>query len=96
MLAAKVGERERAGAEEAFWRMAGQEMCASLEVMWVEEVMWADGGFESQEWQARMEQKFGFEIEVITRSDCAQGFELLPKRWVVERSFGWMNYTTAA
>ena len=38
-----------------------------------------------------MEQQFGFEIEVIKGSEDAVGFELLPKRWVVERSFGWMN-----
>jgi transposase len=29
-------------------------------------------------------------IEVIKRSDTAKGFVLLPRRWVVERTFGWM------
>ncbi len=66
--------------------MAGQEMCASLELVL------ADGGFEGQAWQEKIYQKFGLEIEVIKRSDDAQGFELLPQRWIVERSFGWMNY----
>ena len=32
-----------------------------------------------------------FTIEIITRSDTAQGFEVLPRRWVVERTFGWMT-----
>ena len=32
-----------------------------------------------------------FTIEIIKRSDTAQGFEVLPRRWVVERSFGWMT-----
>ena len=77
---------ERAGAEEVFWQMMGKEMCHS-----VEEIR-ADGGFEGEEWQERMYQQFGLEVEVIKRSDDAQGFELLPQRWVVERSFGWMNY----
>lgn len=77
---------ERAGAEEAFWRLAGQEVCAALEVVW------ADAGFEGQVWQERIEQKFGFSIEIVKRCDGMAGFEVLPKRWIVERSFGWMNY----
>lgn len=77
---------ERAGAEEAFWRLAGQEICAALETVW------ADAGFEGQAWQERIEQKFGFAIEIVKRCDGTPGFEVLPKRWIVERSFGWMNY----
>lgn len=30
-------------------------------------------------------------VEVVKRSDTTQGFVPLPKRWVVERSFGWLN-----
>ena len=77
---------ERAGAEETFWRLVGRQMCASLELMW------ADGGFAGREWEQKMERQFGFEIEIVKRSDEAEGFEVLPVRWVVERSFGWMNY----
>lgn len=32
-----------------------------------------------------------FTVEIIRRSDTAQGFEALPRRWVVERTFGWMT-----
>ena len=84
VLPAKVPER--AGAEQVFWEMAGQPLCANLSVIL------ADGGFEGEEWQERMYQQFGLEVEVVLRSDEAEGFELLPKRWIVERSFGWMNY----
>ncbi|PXW57112.1 DDE family transposase [Chelatococcus asaccharovorans] len=31
-----------------------------------------------------------FVVEIIRRRDGAQGFEVLPRRWVVERTFGWM------
>ena len=31
-----------------------------------------------------------FVIEIVRRSDEALGFEAIPRRWVVERSFGWM------
>ena len=29
-------------------------------------------------------------LSIIKRSDVAKGFVLLPRRWVVERSFGWL------
>ncbi len=77
---------ERAGAEKLFWRLKEQEVAESLEKIW------ADGGFAGKEWQQRMQKQFGFEIEIIKRSDDVEGFEVLPKRWVVERSFGWMNW----
>ena len=32
----------------------------------------------------------GFVIEVVRRIEGQQGFEVLPRRWVVERTFGWM------
>ena len=30
-------------------------------------------------------------IEIIKRSDKTKGFELLPRRWVVERTLAWLN-----
>lgn len=30
-------------------------------------------------------------IEIVKRSDQAKGFILLPKRWIVERTFGWLG-----
>jgi transposase len=32
-----------------------------------------------------------FVLEIIRRSDDYKGFEVLPRRWVVERTFGWMT-----
>jgi transposase len=32
-----------------------------------------------------------FVVEIIRRSDQQKGFEVLPRRWAVERSFGWMT-----
>ena len=31
------------------------------------------------------------EIEIVKRSDAAKGFVAAPKRWIVERSIGWLN-----
>jgi putative transposase len=84
ILPASVPERQ--GAEETFWHLAGREVCTTLEVVW------ADGGFEGKSWQQKMEDQFGFAIEVVKRCNGMSGFEVLPNRWIVERSFGWMNY----
>jgi len=54
------------------------------------EVVWVDGGFEHriEEWVA---EHCPFHIEVVKRSEGAKGWELLPKRWVVERTFAWLG-----
>jgi transposase len=30
-------------------------------------------------------------VQIVKRSDTAEGFEVLPRRWVVERTFAWLN-----
>ena len=30
-------------------------------------------------------------VEIVKRSDRAKGFVVLPRRWVVERTFAWLN-----
>ena len=32
-----------------------------------------------------------FIVEIVRRSDDQKGFEVVPRRWVVERTFGWMT-----
>jgi transposase len=32
-----------------------------------------------------------FVVQIIKRSDDQKGFQVLPRRWVVERTFGWMT-----
>ena len=52
--------------------------------------VWADGGF-SGDWFKRVAKRLGREIEVVKRSDDMKGFAVLPKRWIVERTFAWLG-----
>ena len=35
---------------------------------------------------------FGWIVEIVLRPLGKKGFVVLPKRWVVERTFGWLNW----
>jgi putative transposase len=52
--------------------------------------VWADGGYAGKliGWVQEM---CGWVLEIIKRSDVVKGFKLLPRRWVVERTFGWLG-----
>ena len=56
-------------------------------------VIWADGAYAGGlvEWAKKTH---GWKIDIIKRSDTRRkGFYVLPKRWIVERTFGWFeNY----
>lgn len=54
------------------------------------EVVWLDGGYEHRI-EAWVETHCAFRVEIIKRSARQQGWELLPKRWVVERTFAWLG-----
>jgi transposase len=49
-----------------------------------------DQGYTGEE-PAQAAQDEGIELQVIKLSEAKRGFVLLPRRWVVERSFGWLN-----
>lgn len=53
--------------------------------------LWVDGGFSGPDFAAWVrEQRPRLAVEVVKRSDDPKGFEVLPRRWVVERTFGWL------
>ncbi|MFN8486683.1 MAG: transposase [Caldilineaceae bacterium] len=39
-----------------------------------------------------MDTHFGILVESVKHPEAAKGFVLLPRRWVVERTFGWLVY----
>jgi transposase len=50
----------------------------------------ADQGYTGKE-PAQAARDEGNELQVIKLEEAKKGFVLLPRRWVVERSFGWLN-----
>ena len=52
--------------------------------------VWADGGYAGQ-LQEKAKAWGKWVLEIVKRSDKAQGFEVLPHRWIVERTFGWLG-----
>lgn len=52
-------------------------------------LLWADAAYVSIVEKVR--KKFGWKLDIVRRSDKAKGFEVLPHRWIVERTFGWLG-----
>jgi transposase len=56
-------------------------------------LIWADAGYANQidsglvTWARNT---ISIVVQIITRSDDVKGFQVLPRRWVVERTFGWL------
>ena len=53
----------------------------------------ADGGYQG-DLSAWVKKKFGWELEVVLRpKESSKKFNVIPKRWIVERTFSWLeNY----
>ena len=53
--------------------------------------IWADGAYSGTELADWCEEQGGWELEIVERDKEAKGFKVLPKRWIVERTFGWLR-----
>jgi len=53
--------------------------------------VFADGGYAGDKLKDALKGKGKWTIEVIKRSDDQKGFVVLPRRWVVERTFAWLG-----
>jgi putative transposase len=40
---------------------------------------------------SRLVRPLPVDVEIVKRSDDVKGFKVLPRRWVVERTFGWLG-----
>jgi transposase len=54
--------------------------------------IWVDAGYQGEGFMKWVMDTYRWILEVVRRPTDAKGFVLLPRRWVVERSFGWFNW----
>jgi putative transposase len=53
--------------------------------------LWADGAYSGKELAKWCHEQGGWELEIVERDKEAEGFEVVAKRWVVERTLGWLR-----
>lgn len=74
---------ERAGAQGLLGQVLGG-------FAWLRK-MWVHGGYSGPDFAAWVRpQRPQLAVEVVRRCDDVKGFKVLPRRWVVERTFGWL------
>ena len=83
VVVTSAGVQDYHGAQPVLKKV--KDRCPRLRVVWV------DGIYEKQWLIAWVKSECGWELQVIKRTDKAKGFKLLPKRWVVERTFAWLG-----
>ena len=77
--------QDRDGARMLLWRVL------SVALGWIK-LIWADGGHSGQlvDEAQSIPRHRNAKLEIVKRSDGTRGFKVLPKRWIVERAFGWL------
>ena len=76
--------QDRDGAKLLFFKAAALFPAVSL--------AWADGGYAGQliEWLNRW---CGWVLQIVRKLENQVGFQVLPRRWVVERTFAWLGHS---
>ena len=66
-----------------------EEISSQIEVVKRLKRIWADGGYRGEliTW---VQETFGWILEIVEKPKDQKGFHVLPKRWVVERTFAWL------
>ena len=55
------------------------------------ELIWADGGYNARQVNEAVAKQPVLRMEIVKRRDDMKGFVVLPRRWVVERTFSWFG-----
>lgn len=84
VLVHKASIQERAGAKSLLQRAKNKGFQRL-------QLIWADGGYRGQPMIDWVFALTGWVFEIVKRSDDVTGFKVLPRRWVVERTFAWLG-----
>jgi putative transposase len=79
--------QDRDGARHVLAQLIMLKLCVLLPRL---QLIWADGGYAGQ-LVAWAKAAGGWVLQIVKRSDDVKGFAVLPKRWIVERTFAWLN-----
>jgi len=55
------------------------------------ELIWADGGYNARQVERVVAAQPPLRVEIVKRPHGSSGFIVLPRRWVVERTFSWFG-----
>ncbi len=75
--------QERAGAKRVLEKASNKGLYQLQKVL-------ADDGYSGRTTAEYVQQKYGWEFESVKRTELHK-FKVMPRRWVVERTFGWLN-----
>jgi transposase len=78
-----AGVQDRNGAAMVFDRIRER-------FPWLQ-LVWADGGYNARQVNEAAARQPGLRVEIVKRNDDVKGFVVLPRRWVVERTFSWFG-----
>lgn len=78
-----AGVQDRDGARLVFEKLR-EHFC------WLKRV-WADAAYAGPKLGDWVKGLFRWVLDIVTRGDDQLGFQVQPKRWIVERTFGWLN-----
>jgi transposase len=85
VMVTSASVNDRPGGRRILHRLAGMFRTIAL--------VWADGGYANSVDSTLLSwanDKLGILLEIVRRTDDVKGFKVLPRRWAVERTFGWL------
>ncbi|MBW8308220.1 MAG: transposase, partial [Candidatus Paracaedibacteraceae bacterium] len=82
LIVLPAGISDRKG---AFYLLGGKQFFLSHL-----DYIYADGGYEGEEFIGSIKQQTGWTLKIVKRTN-KRGFKPLAKRWIVERTFAWIN-----
>jgi putative transposase len=53
--------------------------------------IWADGAYKGEEFIQWVKAQFDCVLEVVEKKKTGEGFQVVPYRWIVERTFAWLG-----